>query len=184
VSSWLSRNLVSSKDEVISRTLRRVASTFAEAINKDRSSDHHSMILENLLLISNDESSRVALEWLAVVLAYWCNGHGSDADLSLGYLCSTDPGVVHTLSDSALEQFYGVIVADLPFNLATYCRREKQSAIVFNKVYRLYKHWSANAVDMDTISCLRQCIICCRNSQTKEDVFVTLATSILLPTSV
>jgi hypothetical protein len=184
VSSWLSRNLVTSKDQVVSRTLRRVASTFAEATNKDRSSakrDHISVILENLLLINNNEASRVALEWLAVVLAYWCNGPGSDADLSLGYLCSTDPSAVHTLSDSALEQFYRVIVADLPFNLATFCRRENQSAIVFNKLYRLYKHWSANAVDMDTLGCLRQCIICCRNSQTKEDVFVTLATSILLP---
>jgi hypothetical protein len=184
VSSWLSRNLVSSEDQVVSRTLRRVASTFAEATNKDRSSakrDHLSVILENLLLINNNEGSRVALEWLAVVMAYWCNGLGSDADLSLGYLCSTDPGAVHTLSDSALEQFYQVIVADLPFNLATFCRREKQSAIVFNRLYRLYKYWSANAVDVDTLDCLRQCIICCRNSQTKEDVFVTLTTSILIP---
>lgn len=182
VSSWLSRNLASSKDQVVSRTLRRVASTFADATNKDRPSakrDHLSLMLENLLLINDKEGSRVALEWLAVVMTYWCNGPGSDADLSLGYLCSTDPSAVHTLSDSALEQFYRVIVADLPFNLATFCRREKQSAIVFNKINRLYKYWSANAVDMDTLSCLRQCIICCRSSQTKEDAFVTLATSIL-----
>jgi hypothetical protein len=174
VSSWLSRNLPLSKDQVVSRTLRRVASTFAEATNKDRSNskrDHLSVILENLLLVNNDEGSRVALEWLAVVLGYWCNGPGSDADLSLGYLCSTDPGVVHTLSDSTLEQFYRVMVADLPFNLATFCRREKMSATVFNNIYRLYKHWSANGVDMDTLACLQQCIICCRDSQTKEDAF-------------
>jgi peroxiredoxin len=87
------------------------------------------------------------------------------------YRCATDPGVVRTLSDSTLEQFFRVMVAALPFNLATFCRCEKMSAAVFNNIYRLYKHWSANGVDMDTLACLQQCIICCRDSQTKEDAF-------------
>lgn len=181
VISWISRKLPMSEDRSISRTLRRVITTFAEAARKENAEAQQTQIgtiLENLLLVKK-EGSRLAMEWLAVIAANWCDGRGSDADLSLGYLCTIDTRAVQALSNHCLEHLSQVMLVDLPFNLATFCRRNKLTATVLNQLGRLHGHWFKNAVDNHLLGCLQHCIICCRSSQTEEDFFVTLATSML-----
>jgi hypothetical protein len=85
-------------------------------------------------------------------MAYWCSEPRSDADLSLSYLCSTD-GAVHVVELSF--ETYQVMVAVSPFqSRATFCRRKSERHYRLQQIYRLYKHWSANAVDVDTLDCL------------------------------
>ena len=136
----------------------------------------------DVLLLTDAKSSLPALEWLAVVVAYWCGGEdSSNGDLSLGYLCTIEPSVAQSLPKHALHQFFQVVLNDLPSNLATIARREKLSATVLsNQLHWLFKLWSDLDVDKDTLVYVQRAILCCpQSSATSGDAFVSLAASIL-----
>jgi hypothetical protein len=174
ISAWISRRLVLALDDESLSVLRRLIFCLVEAVNKERpnvnnKAEQLAALLEILLLSRG--GTRIGLEWLAVAMSVWCGAQGSDADLSLGYLFNSDWRSLPGQSD--LSQ---IMLHDLPFNVGTFCRKEKVSAIVFNLLHRLFLRWSEEAdVDPETLDCLRRTLISCRPGLAKEDVFMVVA---------
>jgi hypothetical protein len=186
VNTWLSRRLLSSDEGSIDiYGYRRVACSFAAAtvmMNKGYSSsrrDTITSILDVLLLTKDTLSARLGLTWLSVIVAYWCNGNGSDSELSLGYLCTTDPDSSRLLPTAALDQFFSIMIYDLSYNLISVSRREKLSTVVSNYLHRIYEHWIKINVDEETIDCIRRAIIFEQGYIGNQDFFVNVASTIL-----
>jgi hypothetical protein len=180
--AWFSRQLVSSEDEIFSSTLLQVSCSIAEATsgeNSDRRRELLLTLLDNLLL-TGSSASLVGLQMLGALVCQWCRGSGSDGDLSLACLCAIRMERWQELSPPTLQQTFRVLVHDLPFNLATYARREKLSGIVFNRLWRVYKKWWDQGADQETLDCVRKALICCRSSESGGEDFASLATSMLL----
>ena len=112
-------------------------------------------------------------------LCRWVNGDGSDGDLSLACLVSTQMDRWKELSPPTLQQTFRVLVHDLPFNLATYVRAERISGIVFNRLWRVYRKWFEQGAEQDTIECVRKALICCRSVDVGTEDFSSLATAML-----
>ena len=180
--AWFSRQLISAEDEVFSSALLQVACIIAEATsveNSDRKREILLSFLDNLLL-TPPTSSMVGLYLLSALVAQWCGGAGSDGDLSLTFLCVTGMGKWQAFSPPTLQQMFRLLAHDLPFNLALYARREKLSAIIFNRLWRIYNKWWESGAEQETIDCLRKALLCCRSSDSGEDDFASFATTILL----
>lgn len=180
ITSWLSKSILSSNDEMRNR-LRSIVFSFATTLEKNQSivkRDVLASILE-VLLLAETPRCRVALEWLAVVLASWLRGLDTNGDFPLGFLCTVDFSNFETLSSDLLDQVLEIMVKDLPPNLACFSRNENLSSIVSNLLHRLLRRWSKQNTDKDTIDCVQRAAICCQSSATSE-AFVSLATSILV----
>jgi hypothetical protein len=180
--AWFCRQLVSDEDEVFSSTLLQVSCAIAEATyveNADRKREVLVSLLDNLLL-TGSMASTVGLQMLGALVGRWCRGVGSDGDLSLACLCVPGMDRWQALSPPTLQQMFRLLVHDLPFNLATYCRQEKLSGAVFNRLWRIYNKWLELGADQNTINCVRKALICCRSLDSGEDNVVSLATSLLL----
>jgi len=177
VASWISKKLQSVQHEVESElyALRQVIVSFAIAATKESTSvkkDRLSTLLDALLL-SRKVTSRIALDWLAVVMAYWCERDGSDVEITLGFLCVQAPEIPRSSTAADLDTWCQILVADLPHNLAVYSYREKISGTVSNQLHRLLVHWSEEDADGDILECIRKTIFSCQS--TNEDVFTSLA---------
>jgi hypothetical protein len=180
--AWFSRQLVSSEDEIFSSTLLQVACSIAEATSGENSDRRRELLLTLLdnLLMTGSSASYVGLQMLGVLVCQWCKGSGSDGDLSLICLCATQMERWQELSPPTLQQTFRILVHDLPFNLATYARKEKLSGVVFNRLWRIYNKWLEQGADQETIDCVRKALICCRSADSGGEDFASLATSMLL----
>jgi hypothetical protein len=180
--AWFSRQLISSEDEIFSSSLLQVACAIAEATsaeNSDRKREALLALLDNLLLTGSSACS-IGLQLLSALVAQWCDGMGSDGDLSLACLCVDGMGKWQALSPPTLQQMFRLLVHDLPYNLATYCRREKISGVVFNRLLRIYNKWWEQGADQETIDTVRQALTTCRSVDSGADDFALLATAMLL----
>lgn len=180
--AWFSRQLTSSEEEMFSSTLLQVASSIADATateNSDMRREHLLTLLDNLLL-TGASASFVGLQMLGVLVCKWTNGSGSDGDMSLLSLVATQMERWKELSPPTLQQTFRLVVHDLPFNLATYARREKISAVVFNRLWRIYNKWFDQGADQETINCVRRALVCCRSVDGGREDFTSLATSMLM----
>jgi hypothetical protein len=175
ISMWISRRLVADLDDESVGVLRRLIFCLVEGVNKERPKLNKPEALAELLeILLLSRGSRIGLEWLAISMSNWCGAQGSDADLSLGCLfASVDLRSMYGLSDLCQ-----IMLHDLPFNVGTFCRKEKVSSVVFNLLHRLFLRWSEDeesAIEPGTLDCLRHALISCRPGLAKEDVFVSVA---------
>ena len=180
--AWFSRQLVSSEDEIFSSSLLHVCCAIAEASlveNTDRKREILLSLLDNLLLTSSAAGS-VGLQMLSALVALWSNSAGSDGDLSLACLCVAGIEKWQSLSPPTVQHMFQLMVHDMPYNLAAYCRREKLSGVVFNRLWRIYNKWWEQGADQAAIDNVRKALICCRSVDSGSDDFVSLATSMLL----
>jgi hypothetical protein len=180
--AWFSRQLISSEDEIFSSSLLQVACAIAEATsaeNPDRKREALLALLDNLLLTGSSACS-IGLQLLSALVAQWCDGIGSDGDLSLACLCVDGMSKWQALSPPTLQQMFRLLVHDLPYNLATYSRREKISGVVFNRLLRVYNKWWEQGADQETIDTVRKTLITCRSVDSGADDFALLATAMLL----
>jgi len=187
VCSWLSKCLIDSStwSNEETDTLRRLLCAFAMAtVNESTTTKHERItsIVEISLLTRESKSSRVALEWLAVVLSFWYGCEESNDDLSLSYLCTVEPKRVQAMPSPELDFFFETVVNDLPRNVSLFCLREKVSAAMSNQLHRILKHWSESGVDKRWPNLVRRSILSCQISAPNEDAYVTLACSALRET--
>ena len=181
VASWLSKSILASSDQEQRGTFRRVVCAFSSAMINQLTAakrDRLTAVLD-LLLLTDANNSQTALEWLAVIVAYWCAGQDSNGDLSLSYLCTIEPNAAQALATNELDPLFQIELNDLPSNLAAVAGREKLSAPVSNQLHRLLKLWSDVGMDKDALDYVQRGILCCHSSTTSDDRFVSLATSIL-----
>ena len=122
----------------------------------------------------------VGVDLLSALVASWCSDVATDGDLSMVYICMHATDKLQGLSDAALNQVFTFFRHDLPFNLAIYGRKEKIGAIVANQIWRLYNTWSKQGAEEETLKSLKKAFICASSSETKEDDYVSLTSSILL----
>eukprot|EP00934_Nitzschia_sp_Nitz4_P002194 Nitzschia sp. Nitz4//scaffold222_size33694//13520//19534//NITZ4_007862-RA/size33694-processed-gene-0.17-mRNA-1//-1//CDS//3329542591//2194//frame0 len=181
--SWFSRQLTSSDEEVFSSTLLQVARSIAEATKGENSERRRELLLKLLdnLLSTGASSSFVGLQMLGVLICQWVNASGSDGDLSLLCLVSTQLDRWKELYPPTLQQTFRLLVHDLPFNLSTYGRTEKVSGVIFNLLWRIYKKWLQEGADQESLHCLRMSLVHCRDLDAHIDEdFVSLSTSLLI----
>lgn len=179
--AWFSRQLTSSEEEVFSSTLLQVACSIADATAAENSDSRKELLLTLLdnLLLTGPSASYVGLQMLGVLVCRWVNGEGSDGDLSLACLISTQMDRWKELSPPSLQQTFRILVHDLPANLATYIRAERMSSVVFNRLCRVYNKWFEQGAEQETMDCVRKALICCRTVDSGSDDFASLATLML-----
>jgi len=185
VGSWLSKYLAESSSSVpspkaVTEKLRRVMCAFAAATMREPVSTKHERIASILevSLLTGKSSSKLVLEWLAVVLSFWYGCEESNGDLSLSYLCTVEPKRVQALRSQDLEFFFHVILDDLPENVSLYCRREKLSTMV-NQLHRVLKCWTDLGVDQKLLGLVQRAILSSPISAANEDIVISLASSVL-----
>jgi hypothetical protein len=192
VHSWFSKVLLSTSmvgEEVHHRdSFQRVSCAFAAAatMNKEQPSSSSKrdrlMAITEALLLTDARSSRMVLEWFAVALAYCYSCDGTERDLSLGHLCTVDRKAPQALPAKALDDFFSIMLRDLPSNLAHFSRKEKLSATVSNQLHRLYAHWSESdgGVDEELMECVRRAILSCQTTASpNQDAFAEMVSSML-----
>eukprot|EP00980_Cylindrotheca_fusiformis_P029587 scaffold23542_cov147-Cylindrotheca_fusiformis.AAC.2 len=180
--SWFSRQVVSSGDQVFSTALLHVTCSFADATTVENAEKRKGlllMLLDDLLLVGS-KASIVGLQMLGALVCQWCKGRGSDGNLSMLYVCSTSMTRWQDLSSSTLRKMFEVLVHDLPYNLASFAKAERIENIVFNRLFRIYNTWFEQGVDKETIGCVRDALVCCRNEESGADEFDYVASTILL----
>ena len=182
VLAWFSRKYVAPGAELYLETLRRLSCALAAATAVLSASEKREILLSMLeqLLLCQATAAFVGLDLLSVMLASWCSDVATDGDLSMAYICVHSTEKLQGLSDSALGQVFAFFRHDLPCNLASYGRKEKISAIIANQIWRLYTTWSRHDADQDVLTCLKKAFICGSSSETKEEDFVSLTSTILL----
>jgi hypothetical protein len=190
VALWLSKKLSSCPEESEQHTLRHVMASFAAVTLRETSAAKRERIasLFEVLLLTKKAGSRLGIQLLAILLAYWCHGRGSDAELTLGFLCVADARLPLSLQASALEDLFEIVVEDLPANISTYTSKDKLlGPVVLNYLYRVLSHWSNCGADGDILFCVRKCIISYQQKNHRnrmdEDIFVSLVTSTLIAQS-
>ena len=182
VLAWFSRKFVMSGAELYLETLRRISCALAAATSILRAPERREILLFVLeqLLLCQPSAAVIGLDLLSILLASWCSDVATDGDLSMAYVCIHSTDKLQSLSDNALGQMFSFFRHDLCFNLSTYGRKEKISAIIANQVWRLYTTWSRHDADQEVLQCLKRTFICGSSSETKEEDFVALTCSILL----
>ena len=168
--------------ELYLETLRRISCALAAATSILRAPERREILLFVLeqLLLCQPSAAVIGLDLLSILLASWCSDVATDGDLSMAYVCIHSTDKLQSLSDNALGQMFSFFRHDLCFNLSTYGRKEKISAIIANQVWRLYTTWSRHDADQEVLQCLKRTFICGSSSETKEEDFVALTCSILL----
>ncbi|CAB9515851.1 expressed unknown protein [Seminavis robusta] len=180
VMAWFSRKFISLGAEMYVDTMRRVACAVAAATKVLTAPERREVLLSILeqLLLCQPSAGAIGVDLLSILVASWCSDVATDGDLSMAYVWIHSTDRLPGLSDASLGQVFAFFRHDLPFNLATYGRKEKIGAIVANQVWRLYSTWSKHGADEDVLKCLRKAFVC--GSGSKEEDFVLLASSILL----
>lgn len=185
VASWLSRSILASSGQERRDTFRRVACVFSTVMLNELTAAKRDRLIAllDLLLLTDTSNCQAALEWLAVVLAYWCAGQDSNGDMSLGYLCTIESAAAQALPPHELAQFFQVVMNSFCSNLAEVAHREKLITPISNQLHRLFKHWSNLNIDKGTLDYVQHAVIRCHSGATGEDAFVSLASSILAAVS-
>ena len=181
VLAWVSRKLISQSDDCYFETYRRIAAFFASSTIVLTLSERREIllsVLESLLLI-HPSTSVIGCDLISVLIASWCSDVAVDGDLSMMYLLMHSSEKLQRLSDSALGQVFKFYRQDLPFNLATYGRMEKLSALCSNQIWRVICHWSKHGGDSEVLNIMKKSFICSSSSDTKEEDFVALTSSML-----
>ena len=182
VASWISKKLQANSTERVDQyAMRLVLCSFASATKRGGSTakkDRLTLLLESLLL-SKKATSRSSLEWLAAVLASWSNATGSDAEQTLGFLCFVSPNLPYRISTEALDDYFGLLVEDLPQNISSFVSRQKIGAAISNQLYRLYGHWAENGVDKDILYCIRRAFFACQSQSSHQEALVSMASTTL-----
>ena len=182
VLAWFTRKFINVEGGVYVETMRRIACAIAAATKALTAPERREILLSILeqLLLCQASASAIGLDLLSSLLASWCSDVATDGDLSMVYICIHATDKLQSLSDAALSQVFSFFRHDLPFNLAMYGRREKIGAIVANQIWRLYSTWSKHGADEEILKSLKKAFICGSSSETKEEDFVSLSSSILL----
>ena len=180
--AWFVRKLAAPGTEEYSDSLRRMSCSLAatsKVLSLSERQNHLLSIFEQLLLCQC-QAYPIALDLLSVVVSSWCGDVTTDGDLSMIYFSVHSTEKLNGLSDAALGQVFDFLRHDLPFNLATYGRLERISAILSNQIWRLIVAWSKHDADGEVVRALRKAFICGSNGETKEEDFASLTNSILL----
>lgn len=179
--SWISKALQSSGDNVSLYAFRHILQVFAKVSTRESAASKKKRLstILDVLLQTKRTSSRLAIQWLSVVVAYWCQQCGSDGRLTLGVLCVEGEPLVRGLAPRALEQSFELLVQDLPFNLAAFAADQKISAIVTNQLFRLHEAWSEQKADKDVLNCLRTAFFACYRNSRNQEAFTSLSSSLL-----
>jgi hypothetical protein len=167
VFTWISKKIVASSPvsnhEDMHGFLRILISyttvhgrTFNPSLSSSSSSssrrDVLSSIFDILLLTKDCGKAKLGIVWLGIVVSHWCNGTGSDADLSMSFLCSAEFDSYKALSNVALDQYISSVLKDMPYHLLSIVRQEKISSVASNYLYRFYDHWMKLTASSDNNS--------------------------------
>jgi hypothetical protein len=170
-----------------STLLQRLACSIADASRKVSKSDVNRdmllLILEGLL--EKTVNRTVGLELLSILLARW-QSPSSESDLSMTFLfCANGMDAIRNMSALTLQQTVALLVHNLPFHLASFCRQERLSMLVSNRLWRIYSSWSETRSDGDSIllDCVRKALVCCSDANSGEEQFVIAVSSLLLDDS-
>mmetsp|Transcript_26566 Transcript_26566/g.73039 ORF Transcript_26566/g.73039 Transcript_26566/m.73039 type:complete len:1927 (+) Transcript_26566:220-6000(+) len=170
--AWLSQQMIACREDVFSPAILQVACTIAEASSNetpDKKRDILVSFLDNILMVDSN-ASFVCLEIIAALVYQWCQGSGSDGDLSL--LRALGPSIEKwvDLCPEALKQTFQLAVHDLPFNLAKFARNGNLSGVIFNRLWRIYTKWLEQGADINTLTALRLSLLCCPDTETGTNV--------------
>ena len=176
--AWVSQQLISGKEDVFSPIILQAVCTIVGAVShetKEKKSEVLLTFLDNMLMVDST-ASFVCLKILSAFAFQFCDGHGSDGDLSL--LRAFGPSIEKwvDLPVELLEKAFKLAVHDLPFNLAKFSRRGNYKGIVFNRLSGVYAKWLAQGADETSLAPLRLSIFCCHeaDSATNTYEFVTM----------
>jgi hypothetical protein len=189
IGSWLIRQLnTTTHPEADRESLHLVLVVFARLSIQESATMKSSRLLKLLeaLLTFKACGTRLGLQWLAAILAYWCQQQSSESTTDddddgmmtpLGYLWVSASAIPHLVETKDLLQVLELAMQDLPNNLAAFASREKMSLLVANHVHRLFASWSSMShVDADLLETLHQAnVLCQRTSPLNEDALVSLA---------
>jgi hypothetical protein len=177
---WFSRKFISIGADMHMQTMRRVACAVSAASKVLTPPDQREILLSILeqLLLCQPSAGAIGVDLVSIMVGSWCSDVATDGDLSMSYVLIHATDKLLCLSDAALARVFAFFRHDLPFNLATYGRKEKIGAIIANQIWRLYSTWSKHGADEELLNCLRKAFIC--GSGSKDEDFVLLSSSILL----
>ncbi|GKY95699.1 hypothetical protein MPSEU_000530700 [Mayamaea pseudoterrestris] len=184
IGAWLVQKCNSPIAESDRESLHLIVASFANLSIHESTPVKCARLLKALeaLLTFKSCGTRLGVQWLAIMIAYWCRSEPVGDELTLGFLYITASGLLSLMDSSKLVHMLEQAMTELPGNLAAFCTREKMSSNVSNFVHRLFIAWSdMDAVDADVMECLHKTDLACqRNSHgMNDDIFVSLAASAL-----
>jgi hypothetical protein len=182
IALWLTRKLSLPYQSDDRDALRLVITIYSARTAKENTAVKCTRLLKLLevLLLTKKSGSRMGIEWLAVMVAHWCQRLRAEKDLTLGFLSIIATGIPDMLKTKALGEVVDMALLDLPTNLALFSAKEKISAKVANHMNRLLTFWTDQGVEKNILAFLRQATVACQSNLSNEDGFTSLASATLL----
>ena len=179
--TWISKQLHSTKG-LAKHGLHRILCFFARNTAEESAEfqrDKFTNLLE-LLLVTGSDGTRLGLQLLASMLAFWSEGDDTGSEPTLGFLCTLPSECCKWSDVDVFEDFYAVLENDLPFHLAAFARKENISAATWNVLHRLHLRWEEDPklkVDDRLKTCVRKALLICQCNTTQEEALISQATS-------
>ncbi|CAJ1949542.1 unnamed protein product [Cylindrotheca closterium] len=179
--SWFSRQLVSSLDSTFSNSLLSICCSMMDATELENSDGRKSllfMLLDNLMLVGA-QASMMGLQMLGALVGQWTRGRGSDGDLSLACLCIRPQTTWQSMPPRTALKLLEILVRDMPYNLASFTKKERIKDAVSNRLHRIHSRWLEYDVSENSLMCLRQAVALCRSEESENNDFDYMGNTML-----